>query len=313
MSSSNYPNGISVVDNTVISNADGNIYCNNLTVNQTLSVASLNISGALTVSGATTINNVLNIAPTASGSVNAISVSTNVNGQDLFMWLTNAYGTGSTGQTCGYKVGAYDAGQIGIIANGAAVPYSGIPANSQGIYCQDKNFYITGNQGAGSSYSTFLSITNTATGGVSIRGSKAGAGPSAGYVGEIISNALGEGSAIDLVSGTYSNITSITLTPGNWLVSMLAIFDFNSITSAALDAVTGISAQSGNSNDIISGVTGAEYGVSLQATGLGFMPISIPPTPFYLTTSTTLYAKAYADNFSGTAAAFGSITATRIP
>lgn len=51
MASTNFPGGINVVDNTVIQDADGNVYCNNLTVNDTISYTNFAASGTVSTSG----------------------------------------------------------------------------------------------------------------------------------------------------------------------------------------------------------------------------------------------------------------------
>lgn len=199
---------------------------------------------------------------------------------------------------------------MGFISNGTTNTYNGIAATTNGIYSSTSDFSITGN-GSGS-YVTFLSIDNSSTGGVSLLGRTGGVGVAAGYVGEVISANLSEGSAITLSDGVYSDVISITLTPGNWLVSLLSVVDLSGITSQTVTVIAGISTQSGNSSDMTSGVTATEYGVSSGAVDLAYTPMVIPPTTFYLTTTTTLYSKAQISNSTGSATAFGSLQAIRI-
>lgn len=88
---------------------------------------------------------------------------TAVNNFTTSIACNNAYGTGSTGVLNTVYVGGYNGGQMNFSSNGSASSQRGIPANSIGIACQDKNFYITGNSGSGSTYTTYLEISNSST------------------------------------------------------------------------------------------------------------------------------------------------------
>lgn len=65
-------------------------------------------------------------------------------------------------------------------------------------------------------------FSGTATGSVTsnvIQGVTDGSSAAIGYIGQIISSTIGVGSAVSLTSGTTANVTSITLTAGDWYVN----------------------------------------------------------------------------------------------
>jgi hypothetical protein len=59
----------------------------------------------------------------------------------------------------------------------------------------------------------------------------------AGFVGELLSNQVLVGAAVGLTSTNWAQITSITLTPGDWDVSAMALFTVTGTTSVVQRAV----------------------------------------------------------------------------
>jgi hypothetical protein len=68
----------------------------------------------------------------------------------------------------------------------------------------------------GSDTNIILVLNGKGTGGASIEGSKGAVEPAAGYVGETISSNVLVGSAVSLTTNVGANITSISLTAGDW-------------------------------------------------------------------------------------------------
>lgn len=299
--------GIYVTDKdfSITSNtATGDTYNAVLTIDNATNAVAIandaNIGGDL--SAAT-----LSLTPTATGNV----INSNANSDavgDVFCYIGNTGGTGSAGHSCGYKTGAYNGGEIGLISNGDDVTYNGLAINSVGIYCTDKDFYITGNEGSGSTYSTFLAIDNSATGGVSILGTSDGSFAAAGFVGEVISSYINSASAVSLTAGNYVDITSITLTAGRWQLSGIIIFQTGG-GSAPYSVFAGINSVAGNdSTGLLEGYN--QSGLANDSTTFGDIGITIPT--FYVTISvtTTYYLKANINVLNGTSG-YGTINAAR--
>ena len=71
-------------------------------------------------------------------------------------------------------------------------------------------------QAVGSDTNVQLQLLGQGTGGVSIQGVASNANASAGNVGEYITSNIPNGSAVSLTNGTAQNITSISVTAGDW-------------------------------------------------------------------------------------------------
>lgn len=135
-----------------------------------------------------------------------------------------------------------------------------------------------------------------------------------GKVGEYISAALPFGSAITLSNGVATNVTSISLTPGDWDVQGLIVWP-------TVGTLTGVS-KLGTSCSNISAVIGAADSTSLiTAATLAYNSASADAyatasmtSRFSLTVTTTIYlvAFSYFTPGAGTLKAYGSIRARRV-
>lgn len=156
----------------------------------------------------------------------------------------------------------------------------------------------------GAATATTLAFSPT-TGG--IIGTTTNDSTSAGNVGEFVTSQIVSGSAVSLTSTTPSNITSISLTAGDWDVWISPAF-------------TG-SATSGSFRASISTTTATENTVAGNFVSFG--PISSPfsvfnvgmgslTVRFSLASTTTVFFVARSDFSGGTCSGFGQISARRV-
>jgi len=127
----------------------------------------------------------------------------------------------------------------------------------------------------------------------------------AGSVGEYITSVIGSGSAVSLTTGTAANVTSITLTPGDWDVSGVVEF-----TPAAGTAVTYIAGSSGTT----SATHNAQNGFLIGGIGAGIVGVLANPigtVRYSVASNTTVYLVAQSAFSGGTMAAYGFIGARR--
>ena len=70
----------------------------------------------------------------------------------------------------------------------------------------------------GTDTNVILTLQGRGTGGVTVQGTSAGtpANASAGYVGEFVSSVIAQGSAVTQTANAAVNVTSISLTAGDW-------------------------------------------------------------------------------------------------
>jgi hypothetical protein len=89
---------------------------------------------------------------------------------------------------------------------------------------------------------------------VPLRGVVDGVNAAAGLVGEVIMSTVLAASAVSLATGTAANVTSIALTPGDWMVSGSVAF--------ALGGTTTVQYQTGAVNSVSATMPTYDRGVS---------------------------------------------------
>lgn len=128
--------------------------------------------------------------------------------------------------------------------------------------------------------------------------------PAAGYIGESVFSEVLTGSAVNLTNGTATNITSITITPGTWLISGFVIINTATTTTVGRSGINTTSATfSANLNQ--GPLTNAAIG--------GQCTLICPD--FYINASaatTTVYLIGAAFFTVGTSTGYGNIRALRI-
>jgi hypothetical protein len=160
-------------------------------------------------------------------------------------------------------------------------------------------------QAIGSDTNVVLKLAGQGNGGVQTQGTTAGGNATAGYVGEEITSVIASGSAVSLVTATPKNLTSISLTAGDWDV-------YGNVT--ATDTVTTInqllcwiSTTSATVPDasLYNGFSSLTLAMAIYGTSAPYVRISI-------STTTTVYISAQSVFASGTVTMQGGIYARRV-
>jgi hypothetical protein len=150
----------------------------------------------------------------------------------------------------------------------------------------------------GAATATSLTFSPTTNG---IVGTTTNNSASAGYVGEYISSQILFASATSLTTATAKNVTSISLTAGDWDVAG----QVSILASVATQAVScGISTTSATLGDF------SVYS-NIGATTTSFSAV-MPTQRISISGTTTVYLVAVASFVSGTATACGFIGARRV-
>lgn len=179
------------------------------------------------------------------------------------------------------------------------------------LYANSVRFFRISNAGNASLGATFTSSNVTFSGTLTpsqtsgIVGTTTNNNANAGSVGELVSATRASGSALALTTGTPLDVTSITLTAGDW--------DVWGVVDYALTGVTGTNFQSGSSS------TSAAFGAqdTFAITPLVTTALSdtysdrIPMARVTFAATTTLYLVGQETFSVGTSAAYGSIFARR--
>lgn len=133
-----------------------------------------------------------------------------------------------------------------------------------------------------------------------------GGAASAGQLGEYVESKIAVGSAVSLTTATSANVTSISLTAGDWEVS--SNVNFVETGTTATEIVAGVSSTTATVPTDGTEVYNGSLGVSIS----GKSSATPKSRRFLLGTTTTVYLTAKGTFSLGTLTAFGSIAARRI-
>ena len=152
-----------------------------------------------------------------------------------------------------------------------------------------------------------ITFDNTSTHGVV--GTTTNDSAASGNVGEYVSSDM---SAVSYPTSTqWGDLTSISLTAGDWDVHLHGEFENNSATTSFADV--GLSTTSGNSSTGLTlGITYLELGTTVVPTGANVEPFGGLLIRFSLSGSSTIYVKARASYSAGPPLYMGRVSARRI-
>jgi hypothetical protein len=152
-------------------------------------------------------------------------------------------------------------------------------------------------------------LSRSGGGGIDVQGTNTNDAAAAGEKGELISSTLASGSAISLTTQVAANITSISLTAGDWDVSSV-FYMRPAATTTVVGQISSISTTSATA-DFTEGRFNHMRWASF-APGNNTMTNVLPPVRLSLASTTTVYLVGYADFGTSTMTAFGTIRARRI-
>ena len=137
-----------------------------------------------------------------------------------------------------------------------------------------------------------------------------GSNAAAGQIGEYLISDIASGAAVGLGNGVTVNVTSLSLTAGDWDVWVNGAFS-GGATASVLGLIVSITTTSAGVNTSASGTTRwASPSASNTLFANGNMTLVAGPVRLSLAATTTVYYTATA-NFTVSAAAYGSIQARR--
>lgn len=130
----------------------------------------------------------------------------------------------------------------------------------------------------------------------------------AGRIGEYVSSIV---STVSIPNSVWTDLTSITLTPGDWDITLLV-----QVTSGTLvawrDLGVGISITSGNNfGDVVTGHNDLEIHKSSTGWEMDYQALSVPNYRAAVASTTTYYAKAFVIGTSGSGTGYARISARR--
>jgi hypothetical protein len=158
-------------------------------------------------------------------------------------------------------------------------------------------------QAVGSDTNVIGQLQGQGTGHVEIQGTTTNDSATAGYVGELIAANVLAGSAISISNNTPANVTSISLTAGDWDVTG------NVTVTGSSGVLTNVTVWGSSTSATL---PDASTSCSLTSTVFTQFGAAIPRFRFRSVSTTTVYLSVQASFATGTATACGTIYARRV-
>lgn len=144
--------------------------------------------------------------------------------------------------------------------------------------------------------------TTTQVGGVAAGGLTQA--PSAGFIGEVLSSTA---TGVSLTTATAKTITSVSITPGIWDITILGDFNNTGVTTAHQYSIS----TTDNTIEGTIGIQAVQFGFGVAPTSIR-VPLIVPCFRVVLTATTTYYAVGLSNFSTGTCTAGGRISAVRV-
>lgn len=189
---------------------------------------------------------------------------------------------------------------------------------SKGIVSATDNAAIR-SDGAGGIQSSPVIIADTTgalsrsgNGGIPLQGTNTNDNAAAGYVGEYISSSVVAGSAVSLTTGNAANVTSISLTAGDWDVVANAAFAVSGTTNYTIleGSINTTSATLGDSNDPSAPLV--RFVRDAGTPGTQDPSFAVPRARIVISATTTVYLVARSTFSASTVGGYGFISARRV-
>jgi hypothetical protein len=160
---------------------------------------------------------------------------------------------------------------------------------------------------------TIDSASNTITG-KQLVGTTTNDNASAGNIGEFVSATVATGSAVSLTTSVAANITSISLTAGDWDVEGVVQFNHGATTTMnTLQGCVHTTTATNTGEPSPTSLSGAHWAGNGAAVDANAKPsINIARTRFSLSGTTTVFLNCFAIFGTSTLSAYGFIAARRV-
>lgn len=153
-------------------------------------------------------------------------------------------------------------------------------------------------------------VPSIATGG-QIPGTSTNNSASAGNIGEYVESVIGSGSAISLTNATQTNLTSISLTAGDWDVELAANFPGNVATTVG--GVIGSISTTSATKDLTNGRTNESFlNNTAPFGGVDYVCAHVGARRFSLSSTTTIYGVVQGNFGTNTLSCYGLLRARRV-
>lgn len=194
--------------------------------------------------------------------------------------VTPALGTPSSG-TLTSCTGLPASTGISGLGTGVATALGANVTGSGGIVLVTSPTLVTPTLGAASATSLTFSSTS------GIIGATTNNSAATGSVGEYVSSQISSGSAVSLTTATKANVTSISLTAGDW--DVCGNVSFTPAGTTNIQVVIGWTSTSSATQPDSSLISMLSYGSSGIVIGTNFLAFPVPTVRYSLASTTTVY------------------------
>lgn len=168
---------------------------------------------------------------------------------------------------------------------------------------------LSGANGDITSLTACTALTNAA--GIDIKGTNTNDSAAAGDVGEFVDSQVASGSAVSLTTATAANVTSISLTAGDWDVYGSVGF-LTAATTNFTQLISGVSVTSATIDTNDNSLRHVTLNTPGTAPGVSATHVLTPTVRISLSGTTTVYMIARASFSISTCSAFGRLSARRV-
>ena len=154
-------------------------------------------------------------------------------------------------------------------------------------------------------------LSRSGDGGIPVQGTNTNDNAAAGQVGEYTESIIAAGSAVSLTTATPANVTSLSLSAGDWDVWGAVSYGFDGTTNVTL-TLSSISLVSATLNNTQGQYFVWRFGAAGLVPQAEFGGNTIGPVRMSLASTTTVYLVARADFTVSTSNAYGALKARRV-
>lgn len=256
------------------------------------------------------------------GNVNYVALKAGVLASDLTFTLPIADGTNAALWSNGSGVLSFGTfassnitsmtGLTGMLEAPTGIGSAGVPILSFNYHASAVNYIglqsnQTGSspiiQALGSDTNILLTLRGKGNQGAAVQGTQTNDDAPTLYVGEFISSVIAGGSAVTFPSSANTDLTSISLTAGDW--DVWGNITFNSLGTTPTQVFGWFNTVSATTPD-------SSLYINVPATGAASMGLIPPARRFSLSATTTIYITGAVINSSGNGSASGGIYARRV-
>jgi len=245
--------------------------------------------------------NMLTLTPIASG-VNYFAMTAATTGN------APTFQSAGTDSNVGWTISSKGTGSFTFLSNNAVTPLNAFTITPSST---PVNYITTGSSNTGvaipftatgTDSNITISLDSKGTGGVKVKGFSDASAAAAGYVGEVFTSSVAGASGTNIATSTATDLTSITLTAGDWDVYGNVFF---TPTATLTFVAAWVSTTSATTPDV-------SLRAQMQVAGIASAGLTVPVLRVNVSTSTTVYVSGFVVIASGTCKQSGAIFARRV-